>query len=69
MRPIFALPQFAATSPFAQYAQFIQVAQVGANTEVRIDADGSGAGTAFTTLAVLQGVASAGLRAQNFKLV
>lgn len=56
VRKIFSQAAFAGATPLARFQQFAQFVQVGANTEFRIDADGNGAGTTFTTLAVLNNV-------------
>jgi Ca2+-binding RTX toxin-like protein len=56
LRPIFATSAFSSTDSANQFMQFIQLAQIGANTEVRIDADGNGIGTAFTTIAILENI-------------
>jgi Ca2+-binding RTX toxin-like protein len=53
-------------APFAKFTQFVQFVQVGANTEVKIDADLDGAGTAFTQLVTLNNVAIASLSAAQF---
>lgn len=56
VRQIFAQATFAGATPLARFQQFAQFVQVGANTELRLDADGNGAGTSFVTLAVLNNV-------------
>lgn len=66
VRGIFKSPQFGGDNRFAQYHQFMQLVQVGANTEVKIDADGKGAGTAFTTLVTLQNVTVGSVQSTNF---
>jgi hypothetical protein len=43
-------------SNFDRFQQFVKVEQMGAIAKVSIDADGVGAGTTFTTLAMLSGV-------------
>lgn len=63
--PIFAASALGG-SPFAQFTQFVQLVQIGADTQVRIDADGNGAGTNFVTLATLQNVAVGAIGSQNF---
>ena len=66
VRGIFKAPQFGGDNRFAQYHQFIQLVQVGANTEVKVDTDGKGAGTAFTTLMTLQNVTVGSVKSTNF---
>lgn len=65
VRSIFAQSNFAGATLLARFQQFAQFVQVGANTELRIDADGSGAGTSFTTLAVLRNVTVASVGSGN----
>lgn len=69
VRGIFAAPQFAGTTPFARFSEFIRIEQVGANTEIKIDADGSGAGSTFTTLATLTNVSAGTIGSENFVIV
>jgi Ca2+-binding RTX toxin-like protein len=66
LRAIFAASAFGGGSPFARFTQFVQLVQVGTNTQVRIDADGNGAGTNFVTLATLQNVGVGAIGSQNF---
>ncbi len=66
LRPIFAGAAFGGTSPFDRFSQFVQLVQVGANTTVQIDTDGSGVGTSFTTLATLLNVTSTTIGSRNF---
>jgi hypothetical protein len=66
IRRIFAQASYAADSPTAQFKAFVQITQVGANTEVRIDANGSGAGTQLTTLAVLNNVSATTIDSSSF---
>jgi Ca2+-binding RTX toxin-like protein len=66
LRGIFAQPQFAGANPYVRYLQYVQLVQVGSDTEVQIDADGSGAGRQFTTLTTLQNVSAAVLTSQQF---
>jgi Ca2+-binding RTX toxin-like protein len=49
-----------------KFTQFVQLVQVGANTEVRIDTDLEGAGATFTQLVTLNNVAIASLSAAQF---
>jgi len=66
LRGIMSASQFGGTTPFARYQQYVQLAQNGANTEIKIDADGSGIGKEFTTLATLQNVTATSLTSTNF---
>jgi hypothetical protein len=50
LRSIFANPAFDGANSFARFTQFVQLVQVGASTEVRIDADGNSGSTALVTL-------------------
>lgn len=65
LKSIFATPAFAGTDTLTRFQQFVQLVQVGADTEIRVDADGSGLGTTFTTLAVVQNVAVTSLSSTN----
>jgi Ca2+-binding RTX toxin-like protein len=66
VRRIFANPLYAAENRFAQFRQFIQLEQVGSNTAVRIDTDGSSEGNQFTTIATLKNRSVDTLKARNF---
>ena len=66
LRAIFTGAAFGGTSPFDRLTQFVQLVQVGANTEVQVDTDGSGVGTSFTTLATLLNVTSTTIGSRNF---
>ncbi|WP_416673345.1 Calx-beta domain-containing protein [Egbenema bharatensis] len=66
LRRIFANPIYTAENRFAQFRKFVQLEQVGSNTEVRIDADGNGEGTAFTSIAVLRNRSADTLQVRNF---
>jgi Ca2+-binding RTX toxin-like protein len=66
LRSILARPEFSAPSSFDKYQQYVQLVQVGANTEVRIDADGSGQGTNFVALARFENLAASLLGSTNF---
>lgn len=69
LRSIFTTPAFGGANPFAQFVQFIQLVQVGANTQVRIDADGNGSSNTFSTLATLENVTVSGISSHNFAIV
>jgi large repetitive protein len=66
LRKIFKQPRFAGDNRFARYDQYIDLVQVGANTEVQIDIDGNGSSVAMTTLASLQGIQASTVSSQNF---
>lgn len=61
LRTIFATTPFSAPSPFAQFSQFLSFEQSGANTLLKIDADGNGSSSVQAILAVLQNVAIASI--------
>jgi Ca2+-binding RTX toxin-like protein len=56
LRSILSRPEFAAANIEKRHHQFIQMVQVGANTEVRIDSDGTNPGKNYTTIVVLDNV-------------
>jgi Ca2+-binding RTX toxin-like protein len=66
LRSIMSRTEYGGDNAFARFRQFVQLQQVGANTEVRVDADGSGVGQTFTTLAMLQNTALNAVSARNF---
>lgn len=66
LRTLFAAPQYNGATASEQLANFVQLVQMGANTEVRIDTDGNGVGTALTTLVTLENVAANTISAGNF---
>jgi Domain of unknown function (DUF4347)/Bacterial Ig-like domain/Putative Ig domain/RTX calcium-binding nonapeptide repeat (4 copies) len=66
LRSIFSQSQFAGATPFVRYLKYVQLAQVGGSTEVRIDADGNGAGNTFVALATLTNVNANTLSSRNF---
>ncbi len=66
LRTIFAQPAYSGASPFARFNQFVQLVQVGSDTQVQVDADGNGLGLAFTTLSTLNNVAISEIGANNF---
>ncbi|PSB07868.1 hypothetical protein C7B76_27365, partial [filamentous cyanobacterium CCP2] len=66
VRRIFSNPLYVAENRFAQFRQFIQLRQVGSNTEVRIDADGSREGNTFTPIAVLSNRSASTIQARHF---
>jgi Ca2+-binding RTX toxin-like protein len=69
LRQIFTAPQYNGSTPLARFAEFVQLTQTGTTTEVKIDSDGSGAGTAFTTLLTLDNVVATTVSPSNFVIV
>lgn len=66
LKGIFAAPEFGGADAISRFQQFVQLVQVGADTEVRLDADGNGVGATFSTLAVLKNIAVDTLSVTNF---
>lgn len=66
LRSILAGSQFSGSSRFVKYQQYVQLVQVGSNTEVRIDTDGSGSGRTFVPIARLQNIAATSLSSTDF---
>lgn len=66
LRSIFADSAFNGTSPFARYQQFVTIAQVGNDSFINIDSDGSGSGTSLTTLTTLRNVTAINLTSESF---
>jgi Ca2+-binding RTX toxin-like protein len=66
LRSLMARAEFSGTSSFDQYQKYVQLVQVGANSEVRVDADGSGQGKDFVTLASLQNLSTSSLSSTSF---
>ncbi|MEP1079566.1 Ig-like domain-containing protein [Leptolyngbya sp. PL-A3] len=66
LRTIFARTQFSGVTPYRRFAQFVRVVQVGTSTQVRIDNDGNGAGTVFSTLATLTNIRANAITPRNF---
>ena len=65
---IFAQDSFGAgtLSYTEQFDQFIEVMSMGADTHVKIDADGLGTGTSFNTLAILKKVDAGTVTSESF---
>ena len=63
MSNIVKQPEFSRDSGIQQFTEFVQLVEIGGNTDVRIDADGRGIGTDMITLAVVKGVT--GLSSEN----
>ncbi|MBD1996659.1 hypothetical protein H6G00_08515 [Leptolyngbya sp. FACHB-541] len=68
LRRIFAKPAFAGGRAHALHTQLIQSVQMGADTQIQVDADGIGAGKTFVTLATLQNVTATAISCRNFAL-
>jgi hypothetical protein len=66
LRVIFNQPQYSGATPYARYLQYVKLVQVGSNTEVRLDQDGNGGDSTFTTLATLQNVAVGAIAPRHF---
>lgn len=65
LKSVFAAPEFAGVDLSSRFQQFVQLVQVGTATEIRVDTDGNGVGTAFTTLAVVQNATATSLNTTN----
>lgn len=66
LRSIFAKPEFSGSIPFSRFNQFVQIAQVGTSTEVRVDRDGNGSGIVFQSLITLQNISVSAITSRNF---
>jgi Ca2+-binding RTX toxin-like protein len=66
LRPLLSQPAFGGSR--ASKTRYLRMVRLGNSTQVQIDADGKGKGTAFTPLAVLTGVSPAQLRPENVLL-
>jgi len=69
LRPIFAHPEYAGSSSYSRFEQFVQLVQGSTGTEVRIDKDGNGTGTTFVTLATLTNIQSSWVSSSSFAIV
>jgi hypothetical protein len=63
---MFARPEFTGATPDAKFHQYVQLEQVGINTEVRVDLDGAGAGNIFGAIATLKGINASTVSCSNF---
>jgi hypothetical protein len=70
LREIFVLETFKVkgVSNFDRFEQFVAVEQRDANTQIKIDVDGKGAGTTFVSLVTLTGVQATNVSVSNFSL-
>ncbi len=66
LRQIFTTPAFSGESFSQQLNAYVDWVQIGSSTQVRIDADGSGTGQDFVTLAVLRDVNASEITSQNY---
>jgi VCBS repeat-containing protein len=66
LRSIMARSEFSGTSKFDKYQKYVQLVQVGAHSEVRIDADGNGQGKDFVALASFQNLSTSSLNSTRF---
>ncbi len=66
IRSIFAQSAFAAPSRTAQFRQFVKIEQLGVNTVISLDQDGTGAGTVFQPLATLTNIAASTVQSTSF---
>lgn len=69
LRRIFARSEFAIGHPLTRLRQFVRLEQGATGTRVNIDADGSGAGTTFVTLAFLRNITVDRITARNFVVI
>ena len=66
LRSVFARAEFTGATPDAKFHKYIQTVQLGANTEVRVDFDGAGAGTVFGAIATLKNINASTISCSNF---
>ncbi len=66
LRSVFARAEFTGATPDAKFHKYIQTVQLGANTEVRVDLDGAGAGTVFGAIATLKNINASTISCSNF---
>jgi Ca2+-binding RTX toxin-like protein len=64
LRQIFASPKLAGSSAIARFRQFVRLEQVGMDTVVKVDGEGSG--KVFTPLVTLNNVKASTLMPQQF---
>ena len=70
LRQIFTAPEFSGITNFNRVQQFIQIEQLDTNSiAIKLDADGKGSGSSFTTLAILQNSQISQIGAKNFVIV
>lgn len=66
LRGIFAQTAFGGTSAYSRFTRYIRLAPTSVGTAIQIDADGSGIGTTFVTLATLSNVAVSQVGSRHF---
>ncbi|NJL21020.1 MAG: calcium-binding protein [Leptolyngbyaceae cyanobacterium SM1_3_5] len=66
LRGIFNADSFRGRTDLGRFSEFVELKQVGATVEVRIDRDGNGSGTNFTTLATIENALLSSVTASNF---
>jgi len=66
---IFAGAKFQGGTPFDRFTKFIQIAQVGTKTAVKIDIDGKGRKNVFQTLVTLNNTQANTISAKDFVIV
>jgi len=69
LRMIFAMPEFSGANSFSKFNQLVQIVQIGADTEIRIDIDGNGADTNYTTLMIMKNTFADNITSRNFVIV
>jgi Ca2+-binding RTX toxin-like protein len=69
LRAIFARAEFSGATPYDRFVQFVQLVQVGASTEIRVDADGNGSQTVFIPLATLNNTLTSRVSSRSFIVV
>ena len=70
LRQIFTAPEFSGITNFNRVQQFIQIEQLDTNSiAIKLDADGKGSSSSFTTLAILQNSQISQIGAKNFVIV
>jgi len=69
LRMIFAMPKFSGANSFSKFNQLVQIVQIGADTEIRIDIDGNGADTNYTTLMIMKNTFADNITSRNFVIV
>ena len=68
MRSVLSGSQYAASSGFEKFTQFVQLVTVNGSTEIRVDSDGLNGDGEFKALAVLRGVQSNALSSTDFAI-
>ncbi|MBD2091003.1 DUF4347 domain-containing protein [Microcoleus sp. FACHB-1515] len=66
LRGIFKATEFGGRTDLSRFSEFVELKQVGTKVEVRIDRDGNGSGTAFTTLVTIDNATLSSITTGNF---